>query len=245
MIRKLAVVFFVCALFAPLLPASSKPSKPAKGQIVDSGSFTVFVNGARVATEKFQIEQKGEGSVATSEVQIEGGAAKMQSEMQLAPNGDLQRYTWHENSGNHTVAVIEPSNEFLVEHVTVGATAKSDETPFLLPHSTLVMDDYFFSHREILAWRFLASGCTQGAAGKIECKLGKTQFGVLVPQQRSAMEVSLEFAGREKVTIRGVERELTRVIIYGDDSEWSLWLDDSNKVVRMLVAGNNTEILRD
>ncbi len=244
MIRKSAIAFFVCALFAPLLLAASKPPK---GQIVDSGSFTIYVNGTRVATEKFQIEQKSEGSVATSEVQIETGGAKMiqQSEMQLAPNGDLLRYTWHENGSNRTVAVVEPSNEFLVEHVTVGATAKSDETPFLLPHSTLVMDDYFFSHREILAWRFLASGCTPGAAGKIECKLGKTQFGVLVPQQRSAMEVSLEFTGREKVTIRGVERELTRVVIYGDDAEWWLWLDDSNKVVRMLIAGNNTEILRD
>jgi len=37
------------------------------------------------------------------------------------------------------------------------------------------------------------------------------EFGVLVPQDRTSMRVRMELAAREKVTIRGAERELLRL----------------------------------
>ncbi len=208
---------------------NDKSAKAAKPQLVDSGSFGVYLNGKRVATEKFQIEQKAEVNVASSEVIVEGDSGKpsQQAEMQVASNGDLLRYTWREVASK-TEAVVEPSNEFLIEHVTSGPQAKPEDMPFLMPHSTVILDDYFFSHRQILAWRYLASGCAPDSTG-----------------QRLSMQVALEFAGREKVTIRGAERELTRINLRSEDAEWSLWLDDANKVVRIVIAGANTEILRD
>ncbi len=65
-----------------LLLASAALAEPGKdkdkdkgssGQVVDAGSFGVFMNGRRVATETFSIQQNAEGSVATSEFKTEPG----------------------------------------------------------------------------------------------------------------------------------------------------------------------------
>jgi hypothetical protein len=239
------LVVAITVLMLALVATAGSKEKP-KPLVVDSGSFGVFMNGKRVATEKFQIEQKDQMSVASSQIIVEstGGKPTQQSELQMAANGDLVRYTWREIASK-TQAVVEPNTDFLMERVTTGPETKPQEMPFLLPHSTMVLDDYFFSHREILAWRYLASGCSPDATGKVSCNLARTQYGVLVPQQRTSIQVSLEFAGREKVEIRGAERELTRLNLHAEDSDWSLWLDDANKVVRMVIAGTNTEIVRD
>jgi hypothetical protein len=55
----------------------------------------------------------------------------------------------------------------------------------------------------------------------------------------------MEFSGNEKLAIRGTERELSRYVLKSDSGDWSLWLDDHNKLVRILVAGDNTEVVRD
>jgi hypothetical protein len=59
------------------------------------------------------------------------------------------------------------------------------------------------------------------------------------------MLVSMEFVGREKVPVRGEERELNRLTLKGDSGEWALWLDDQYKLVRILVPEDNTEVVRD
>jgi hypothetical protein len=214
------------------------------GKVVDSGSFGVFVAGKRVATEKFDIQQRGEGSVATTELRTEDGKNSAQSsELQLSPNGDVVRYTWKGNGGDKAQAIVEPANEFLVEHVTSG-DGKPHDTPFLMPHSTVILDDYSFTQRQILAWRYLASVCsTEG--GHLGCKGDRTQFGILIPQQQSAGSVFLTLKGKEKVSIRGAERELNRINLDTEDGQWAMWFDDSNKLIRIVVAAANTEILRD
>lgn len=221
-----------------------KKEKTAPGTVVDSGSFGVFISGKRVATEKFEIVQRGDASVAKSEIRLaeSGDKVAQAAELQMAPGGDLLRYAWHEVGVAKSEATVEPNAEFLVQHVTVGE--KVSDVPYLLPHNTPILDDYFFSHRELLAWRYLASGCTPKEKG-LECRLSRTSFGVLIPQQHTSMLVSLEMDGREKIKIRGVEHELTRLSLKGEGYDWSLWLDDQNKMVRIVIAAENTEIIRD
>jgi hypothetical protein len=57
--------------------------------------------------------------------------------------------------------------------------------------------------------------------------------------------VSLEFAGREKMTILGVEKELIRLNLKSDAGDWALWLDDQLKLQRIIVPGENIEVVRD
>ena len=221
--------------------------KDTGGQLVDSGSFGVFVNGRRIATETFSVQKSSSGSIATSEFKTEEGMDKamQSSELQLTASGDLRKYEWKELSPGKAQAVVLPNDNLLVERSTENPQAKQDEHPFLLPPSTSILDDYFFIHREILAWKYLATGCKQQNGG-ISCpKEQEAKFGALNPHARSSMLVTMTFAGREKVALRGVDRELNHFHLKGETGDWNLWLDDQFKLVRIVVTGDNTEIVRD
>ena len=175
--------------------------KQPESKTVDTGSFGVFMNGRRVATEKFSIQQDSEGSVAKSEFKTEEGVthAAQSSELQLAASGDLMKYEWKELSPGKAQAVIVPNDNLLVERSTTNPQDKPEEHPFLLPISTSVLDDYFFIHREILAWKYLATGCRQDN-GHVACPQNQqVKFGVINPHQRSSLLVSVAFSGKEKV----------------------------------------------
>ena len=57
--------------------ACALAAKAPTVQVVDSGSFGVFVNGRRVATETFKIEQHAGGSMARSELKVEDGSSRL------------------------------------------------------------------------------------------------------------------------------------------------------------------------
>jgi hypothetical protein len=221
--------------------------KDPTGQSVDAGSLGVFMNGRRVATEKFSIQQNTAGSVATSEFRTEPGIdpAAQSSELQLALNGDLRKYEWKEISPGKAQLVVLPNDTLLIERSTANPQDKEEEHPFLLPISTSVLDDYFFVHREILVWKYLATSCRQDK-GQVTCPQNQqVKFGAINPHQRSSLLVSMAFTGKEKVPVHGVERELNHFLLKSDAGDWSLWLDDQFKLVRILVASDNTEVVRD
>ncbi len=236
----------LCTGGTALAQKSKEKDKPRGARIVDSGSFGVYVAGKRVATETFQVEETPSKSIATAEFKaVDGSGAAQSSELELAPNGDLLRYEWKELSPGKSTAVVGLRDQFLIEHITAGPADKPTELPFILPASTLVVDDNFFLHRQILVWRYLATSCTPDPEKQGRCRMPKAQFGVFIPQQHRPVMVTLEYVGREKVTIAGAERELDRVKLGAEGQEWSLWLDSQYKLIRVLVPGQNVEILRD
>jgi hypothetical protein len=232
----------LCLSVSPLKLAAKDSS-----QGIDSGSFGVFVNGHRVATETFTIKQGGGGNTSvSSQVKQEGSEAPAQnSELQMSAGGDLVHYEWHDG-GSKAQLVVAPNDQFLLERITTAAGEKPAEHPFLMPVSSMILDNNFFVQRELLVWRYLGSTCKQ-ESGKTQCPLTPAEFGVIVPQERSSMRVSLQLVGKEKVKIGGAERDLLRVNLKDDSGEWAMWVDDQNmfKLVRILVASNNTEVLRD
>jgi hypothetical protein len=239
--RAIISTLLACTLLCTLVLAAKKNEKI----LVDSGTFGIFVNGTRVATETFQIKQEGDASLTLSEVKAEdaGGKLQQKSELQLASNGDLRRYTWRELSPGKAQEVVEPADQFLIEHITPNAPDKPYDHPYLLPASTMVLDDYFFSHREVLAWRYLAQSCGGSLANG--CKLTKAQFGVVIPRQRTSSIVSMEYRGPETVSVRGTQRELDRFNLVADGDDWVVYLDKQLKIVRILIPSANTEVVRD
>jgi hypothetical protein len=80
----------------------------------------------------------------------------------------------------------------------------------------------------------------------VECPLRhRTQFATINPHQRSSAPLSMEFLGREKVTLKNVPRDLIKLELKTDAGSWQLWLDDQFKVLRMSVVGDNTVVERD
>jgi hypothetical protein len=237
--------FLILFFSASLIFAAGKS---ALRQVVDSGSFGVYVGGRRVATESFRVEQGSTMSLAHSELRVEDGTARVAqtAEMEIEPNGDLRRYEWQAYQPQKAELTILPNDEFLTEHITPNPVTKdkSQELPHLLPHSTVILDDNFFSHREILAWRYLAAGC-RAEAGSLKCNLAPAQFGVLIPNQHASTTVSMEYKGREKVMIKGVPKELGAFRLQTESGDWILYLDENQKLVRIVIPSENTEILRD
>lgn len=223
--------------------ANAKGKEPS-AKVVDSGKFGIFVNGTRVGTETFQIEQTATGSATHCDLQVEqaGTRIEQKSDMTLAANGDLLRYEWKELSPGKASNVVVPENNFLIERLYNGEKTKPFERPFMLPPSTVILDDFFFTHRELLAWRFVFGSCKQNEA---QCNLPKTKFGGLVPHTGTPVVANIEFIGIEKILLKGAQVDLRHFELEVDGVKWSLWMDDSYKVQRLTIPENNTEVVRD
>lgn len=230
------------------LAAAKEKDKPKQGShIVDSGSFGVFSSGTRVATETFSIEQSPTGSVISSEFKSAQGeaVAEQSSEMQLTPSAELRSYEWKETNPEKMTAKVVPNDAFLVETFTVSPDNKVHDQNFLLPASTSILDDYFFIHREVLAWKYLASACKQ-ENGNLNCPHQKVQFGALNPHARTSMSMTIEFAGLDKISIRGSQVQLSKFVLSSEMGDWVFWLDgnDQFKLIRLL-NDSGTEVVRD
>jgi len=236
----------VALTFAAFTAHSSDKKNSAKPQNVDSGTFGIFVKGTRVANETFAIQQQNESSVIKSQLKeiVGSDPVTQKSDLEITSNGALLRYDWSQSSGG-SLSVF-PDNEFLKERITPSPGAKAAEQAFLMPNTSAILDNNFFIHREVLVWRFLAADC-KADNGALKCQQDPGEFGVLVPQDRTSMHVRLELVGKEKVAIRGTERELLRLNLKGENFEWSLWVDDKDqfKLIRASIPADNTEVVRD
>jgi len=219
-------------------------SKDAAGSVLDSGSFGIFMNGKRVATETFSVQQASGVSTASSQLKEDGaGGAGQSSELQIMSNGSIVKYEWRELSPGKSQLTVLPNNEFLIEKIIQGPGEKAAEQPFLMPNTSVVLDNNFFLHRELLAWRYLASSCQTKQGGR--CM--PAEFGAIVPQERVSVRVAVQATGEEKVNIRGNQRTLVKLNLKSDQDEWGLWVDaaDHFKLMKVTKAGETTEVLRD
>jgi hypothetical protein len=242
---KKPALFLAVALLAATYVAA-KPNKPAPNPatVIDKGSFGIFVSGRRVATEDFTISQTAQGSVAESALKLEDGKPAQECKLQLAPDGNLLRYEWKVVGGqDKSSSVIEPENEFLIQHIVM-PDLKTADRHFLLTTATSIVDDYFFSHREILLWRYLGGNC-KAEAGKPGCTLVPAQLGVITPRQQSSALVNLSYVGLDNVLYKGTQTEMSHFKISTENSEWHLWLDDGNKLVKIAIPADSTEVIRD
>ena len=240
-----ASAFCLGILVVNMAAAKDKP-KEDSDQTVDSGSFGMFNGGQRVASETFSIKQGATGSAISSQFKSAQGEqrAEQSSELELTPSADLRSYDWKETAPGKGVASVTPDGTFLVEHFGEGPEAKQNVQNFLLPPSTAILDDYAFVQREVLAWKYLAMACKHDQ-GPPRCPLNqKMHFGALNPHERSSLSVSVEFAGRDKITWHGAEHEFSHFVLSSESGDWSFWLDDDMKLVRLLSDGG-VEVVRD
>ena len=226
-------------------PDKKDKAKPPANQIVDSGSFGIFIRGQRVATETFHIEQENGNSIVKSQLkEIAAGDSNAQkSDLQMTSSSELLRYEWSQSSG--ASLSVFPDNEFLKERILTSPSAKPSEQAFLLPSVTPILDNNFFIHREVLAWKYLAIAPCRDENGHRHCE--PADFGTLVPQDHTSMSVRMELAGKEKISIRGAERELLRLNLHGDQFDWALWVDENDhfKLIRVAIPADSTVVDRD
>jgi len=243
-----AIALLAAVSFAVSAPAADKKNqaKAAPAQAVDSGSFGIFVKGARVATETFSIQQQADSSVVKAQVKQTAGSdpVSQKSDLEMTAMGTLIRYEWSQSSGGSLT--VAPNNEFLLEKISTASSSKPTEKPFLMPTTSPILDNNFFVHREVLIWRYLAAAC-KPEGGALKCQQDPGDFGVLVPQDETSEHVRMELVGKEKIQVRGTDRELMRLNLKGDDFDWALWVDEQDhfKLIRVAIPADNTEVVRD
>lgn len=223
--------------------ACALEAKAPTAQVIDSGSFGVFVNGRRVATETFKIEKREGGSTAKSDLKVEDGSMQ-HSEMELTDRGEIVRYGWQQERPTKAELSVVPKDEFLSEIINTGPNQKSFNVPHLLPHSTPILDDNFFMHREILIWRYLAQGCTSKPEG-LSCNPAPQQFGVLIPTQHATEIVTVDFKGKEKISMKGKDVECSSFRLNTENSSVVVYMDSEKKVVRIAASASGLEVVRD
>lgn len=242
---KIWMMALVLACSLQALAGDKKDKAKPSSQTVDSGSFGVFIKGQRVVTETFTIEQQNDISNIKAQLKEAGGTGAVQkSELRITSAGELIGYQWSQDSGGSLS--VAPNNDFLIEEVTAPGTGKIAKQPFLMPSTSVILDNNNFVQREVLIWRYLAADCkTEG--GALKCQQGPVEFGALVPQDRTSVRVRVELVGKDKVSIHGADRELLRINLTGEDFEWALWVDgqDRFKLMRVAIPADNTEVVRD
>ena len=248
MIRRICIVITLFVIASPFVLTAFAGSKPSPGKtsnIVDQGSFAIFQNGIQVATETFVIRQFPNSNVTTSELHVEAGQSgdnfDQFGELTLLPNGSLSHYEWKQRGAPHNSATVEPSDQLLTMHVV--ADGKTSEQSFFLSPSTFVLDDYFFSTREVLLWRYLATSCQPRPNGD-GCDLTRTRFPVLIPRRRTSAEVFIEFKGYDDTPLNGRPQHLRHFLLQTEGPDWHLWLNPSHKLLRISIPETNTEVLR-
>lgn len=239
-------------LFTAILAASSAgvcgQDTQGHGSIpLDSGSFGIFRNGKRIATENFTVSQQDQAGLLTADIKVDDGTTRSEqrSEMRVGRDGSLQSYQWRSTLPAQQASVVEPKDALLIEHFT-DADRKKRDFRYLLPLTTVILDDNFFSQRELLIWRYLSAGCRPNKDNQLAC--GPAHFATLVPHQHLSGSAVVELLGRDKITVKGVEKELNQVQIEADGVKWLLWVDDPEnhyKVIRMTVPATNVEVVRE
>lgn len=242
---RIGLLVLPALFFSSPMQARSKPAA-TDASVVDSGTLSILIAGRKIGTETFTVKQLPEFSVASAEIRIDEGESKSHqtSELRLSPGGELQHYEWHEMAPGKSDVIVEPQDEFLMEHMT-GDKGKKVDQPFMMPASTTVLDDFFFSQREILLWRYLASIC-KPVNGETQCAQQKSRFGVIIPHQHTSAIVDVEYLGRENVSLHGTPQELAHFRITSEETaDWELFLDSHQKLVRILIPAMNTEVVRE
>lgn len=232
-----------------LLSAWTSAADQKAGSLVDSGSFAIIVKGQRVATETFKMEQSPGANTVIAQLRSDDPKVKavQSAEMEVLSNGALRRYTWKELSPGKAQIVIEPQgNAFLTVRISENAAAQSKDTDRpLSPLTTNILDDNFFSQLQVLTWRYMAMGCKPDNSGRSQCLWGEQQMQVLNPHQQQSLLVTFSYLGEQKMRLRDQENLYNAFRLQSEAGDWMLWMDANNKLVRVLIAAESTEVLRD
>jgi hypothetical protein len=234
-----------------------KPAAKLEPGVVDSGKFGIYQDGKRVGTETFKIEQKSEYSIATAQIKMDDGKiqAEQSADLQMSPDGKLRSYNWRSTVPTHEEASVEPDDQLLMEHL-LPADEKKLDFPHILPLDTSILDDNFFSQREVLIWRYLATACKR-QNNQLAC--GPGTYVVLVPRLHASFNATVELKGMEKVSVKGALRDLNKIVLKTAEpqrvdvaknpsepaTEWVMWVDDNYKLIKISVPGSTIEVVRD
>jgi hypothetical protein len=212
-----------------LEPMPAPPSS-ASSFVADKGKFRIMVSGQQVGKEEFEIAPSGNDWVAhgTSEIQTPKGSSRVNGTLTLKPDGMPARYEWSAEGAKKASSVIVFNGvEANVELRVDGARPYSQQFTFSSPR-IVVLDNNLY-HQYAILFRLYDWD-----------KKGVQSFSVLVPQEITPGNITVESLGKQD--IGGGKFEELRVKT--EDNEIDAFFDGP-KLMRLLAPGANAEIIRE
>jgi hypothetical protein len=196
----------------------------------DKGKFKILVNGQAMGKEEFEIGSSGGGWLAhgSSEITTPQGVTKVTGTLTAHPNGSPEHYDWSTQGVKKASAAISFNNDVATAELHVdGARPYTQQFTFNSP-MIVVLDDNMYHQYQILASFYDMD------------KKGVQNFTVLVPQELTPGNVTVESLGKQDVDNKKMEALRVRT----EDNEIDLYLD-GGKLMRLVAPSANAEVVRD
>lgn len=197
----------------------------------EKGKFKIFVNGQQVGKEEFEIGSSGADWIVhgNSEIQSPQGNTHVAGTLTLKADGTPTHYQWSMQGPKKASAEIAFKGTVAdVELHLENARPYTQQFTFNSPQ-VVVLDNNLYHQYVVLAHLYDWN------------KKGSQSFAVLVPQEMTPGNVTVDSLGKQDVG-GGIKLEELRVKT--EDLELDLYLD-GQKLVRIVAPSSNAEIVRE
>jgi len=206
---------------------AGRPAPAGRPDFVDSGTFTLYLDGARIGEERFIIRRERAGSAgsvyragAEQNLKLDGTTARAAVALEvLGPGTRPLRYEAEINGSEATTIVGTLSRDRI--RLEVRSPRGDEMKEFLVPGDVAVLDKYV-AHHYYFATRLLR-------------EKGSVEASIIVPRDRNQEAVRIVDQGMESVTIGSAELDLRHVTIVSQSgATHHVWLD-GEKVMKVDV----------
>jgi hypothetical protein len=225
-------------LLAVVLISSYMPQRSAADDKTsrEEAQFVILVSGKEIGHEKFSISSSSESASSNSITEFKDPARNqsVRIETQLNMNGsflpkEYQRRT--EMAGQKmTLSAKFSPGQASFEYPVAGVMRKSG---LLVGDKYALLDTNVFHHFVFLARLF-----------DFNSKEKSQSFEVVIPEELGNGIVKITDAGKEKVSVRGKNKELHHLKIDSGMVQIDLWADDQKAVHKIAVPSKGIEVLR-
>ena len=206
------------------------PDKKATGLAPDKGKFKILVNGQPSGKEEFEITSSGGNWLAkgNSEIQTPQGATKITGSLTTRADGTPEHYDWSTQGAKKASAAIAFNADVATAELHMdGARPYTQQFTFNSPN-VVILDDNMYHQYQILANLYDMD------------KKGAQTFAVLVPQELTPGNVTVEWLGKQDVD----NKKMEALRVKTEDNEIDLYLDGS-KLMRLVAPAANAEVIRE
>lgn len=220
----------VCAVSVALplqLGAAARPASGDRPDVVDSGTFTLYLGDARIGEERFIIRRERVGSAgsvyragAELNLKLDGSTMRVGVALDvMAPSCRPLRYEAEINGSEATTIVGTLSRDRI--RLRVQSPRGDEMKEFLVPGAVALLDKYVAHHY------FFASKLLAGESS--------VEASVIVPRDRNQETVRVVDQGVEPVSIGAAELELRHITIVSQTgTTHHVWLD-GDRVMKVEV----------
>ncbi len=219
----------LCLAVAPALLLSVAPLRAQ--QIVDRGTFTLFVRGAPIGEERFVIRSERTGSTgvrylagAELNLKVDGRTQRVSVGLEaMGPRARVRRYETEINGSEAETIVGTLARDRWRLDIR---SPRGDEMKEFLVRDRAVVLDRHVAHLYFFAWKQLDSERSTSAQ-------------ILAPRDRAQAFVIISDVGEENVRVNRRERLLRHVTLVGEGGKTHhIWLDgDRVMLVEVPIDG--------